>query len=85
MEDIFPRWYLTQIANNHGHFLQVLRAFFLNLFVNLIQNDYLIELVRNWTYLGGKHNKFSQSLLVRAAKLEQHNRQYMQPRFHAAR
>ena len=34
-----------------------------------------------------KHNKFSQSLLVHAVrgfKLEQHNRQYIQPRFRAA-
>ena len=35
-----------------------------------------------------ENDKFSQSLPVHAArgfKLEQHNRQYMQPRFHAAR
>ena len=38
-------------------------------------------------HLGRKHNNFSQSLLahaVRGFKLEQHNRQYIQPRFHAA-
>ena len=40
------------------------------------------ERVRGWTL--GWSNKFSQSLLIHAAKLEQHNRQYMQPRFHAA-
>ena len=38
-------------------------------------------------HLGRKHNNFSQSLLAHAArgfKLEQHNRQYKQPRFHVA-
>ena len=53
---------------------------------NLIKNDYLIKSVQELTYLGRKNNNFSQSLPVhtaRGSKLEQHNREYMQPRFHA--
>ena len=47
------------------------------------QNDYLIKSVHKRTYLGRKHNKFPQSA-ARGFKVEQHNRQYMQPRFYAA-
>ena len=50
-------------------------------------HDYLTELVHKWTYLGRKDNKFSLSLWVHAAhgfKLEEHDRQYMRPCFHAA-
>ena len=46
----------------------------------------MIKSVQELTYLGRKNNNFSQSLPVhtaRGSKLEQHNREYMQPRFHA--
>ena len=49
---------------------QVLRAFFW--VKDLRQNDYLIKSVHKWTYLGRKHNKFSQPAAL-GFKVGQHN------------